>query len=323
MTVQIGRLVKVGLARETDRGVGVTPAIWIPQTSASLAARIEDARVEGAIGSIADSEGRLVVEKFAEGDIGGELRSQSIGYLLYALLGVSVPTGPTDESYSHAFSLSESNQHTSLSIVVKDENLDEMYKLSMLNSLEISVELGGLVQFVANFLTKKPVASSNTYTRPTDFKFSKKHVKLYIATNLAGLDAAAALDLKHLTLSINKNAERDNALGTIQPVDILNKQISIEGSFSLNFEDNTYRDYMLEGDEKAVRIDIENTDQVIGGGTTNPRLRIELPKVDFSGFEPDRSLNEIVKQTLDFKANYHATNGLISTCELINAKEDY
>jgi len=319
----IGRLVKVGIGKEASRGAGVAPDIWIPQTSVALRAAVDEARVEGSLGSLADSEDKLVLEKYAEGELGGELRSQSFGYLLYNLLGTLNTSGPTDEAYTHAFSLSESNQHQSLAIVIKDDNIDEMYKLVMINSLGISVELGGLVTFSADILAKAPVSSSSTYSAPSDYLFSKKHVKFYIASDLSGLDAASALDLKTLNLTINKNTERDQALGTAEPVDIYNKQFAIEGSISLNFSDNTYRDYMLDGDKKAIRIDIENTDEAIDSGSTTPRLRIELPKVDFSGWDPDRSLNEILKQTINLKANYDTTNGIISTCELRNGKTSY
>lgn len=317
----IGRLVKVGVAKEASRGVGAAPVLWIPQTSVGLRAATEEARVEGALGSISDSDDKLVVEKYAEGELGGEMRSQSIGYLLYNLFGSVSSSGSGD--YTHAFSLSETNNHQSLALVVKDDNLDEMYRLSMINSLGISVELGGLVMFSADVMAKSPVTTSSTYSAPTDYLFSKKHVHVKVAADLASLDAATELELKTLELTFNKNVERDSAIGTAEPVDFFNKQFAVEGSLSLNFVDNTFRDYMLNGTKRAMRIDIDNADETISGGSLSPRLRIELPSVDFSGWEPDRSLNEILKQSINFKANYDTTNGIVSTCDLRNGKASY
>ncbi len=322
MSKFIGRLVRLGIGRETTRGGGITPDIWLPQVGCTLGVKVDEARVVGALGSLADSEEKLVVEKYASGEISGELRDQSFGYLLYALLG-SLSTSGSSSPYTHSFSLSETNQHTSLALTVQDSSLaTEMYRLAVLNSLGISVELGGLVNFTADFLTKAPVASSATPSITDENKFSKKHVRIKVASNLAGLSTASYIDIKSLSVMINKNAERDSALGTVQPVDILNKSLSIEGSLNLNYEDNTWRDYMVNATERAMQILIENSDVDLGGGV-NPHLQIELPKVDFSGWEPDRSLDDIVKQSINFKANYDATNGIISTCELINAKASY
>lgn len=317
----IGRLVQLGLAKESVRGAGASPDIWLPYSSCSVAVRVDEARIGGALGSLADSEEKLVVEKYAEGEVSGEVRSQSIGYLLYALLG-SVSTSGSGP-YTHSFSLDESNQHQSLALTIKEGDLvTEMYKLAVLNSLGISVELGGLVNFTAGFIAKAPVTTSQTPSYTTEYKFSKKHVKIRVASDLSGLDSASDLDIKSLNINFAKNAERDSALGTVQPVDILNKTFSVEGTVNLNYEDNTWRDYMTDGSVKALRITIENTDVDLGGGVY-PRLKFEFPKVDFSGWEIDRSLEEIVKQTINFKANYDSSNGIVSTCELINNKASY
>lgn len=320
MSKTIGRLVKLGVAKESSRGGGGTPAIWLSQTGLTVKPMVDEVRVEGALGSLADSEDKLIAEKYAEGDISAELRDKSFGYFLYALLGGCSSTSYLS-AYKHTFTLSETNQHQSLALTIQDGVDTNMYKLAMLNSLEISAELGGLVNFTAGFMSKSPVGSSATYARTAENKFTKKHVKVYIADTVGNLGSATALDIKSLTLTVNKNTERDSALGTVQPVDILNKQISIEGSLNLVFEDNTYRDYMLDGDTKALRIAIINNDVTIG--STNPALTIDLAKVDFSGWDIDRSLNEIVKQSINFKANYDLTNGLVYACTLVNEQASY
>ena len=315
-----GRLVRLGLAIEATRGTGLAPTIWMPHVNTTLFPKVDEARDIGALGSLADSNDKLVTEKYAEGDITAELRDQSIGYFLYAWLG-AVSTSGTASEYTHAFSLSESNQHKSLTIVEKSDIVTQMYKLAMLSRFEINMTLEGLVQFTAGLLAKSPVTTTQTPSYTTENKFTKKGVKIYIATDLAGLSSATALETKALTLTSDLGTERDSAHGTVQPVDILNKMISIEGSMSLNYENNTLRDYMVNGDKKAVRIDIEDLDTTLTANT--PRLRIELPKVDFSEWEGNYALEDIVSQTIKFKANYDTTNGIISTCSLRNGKASY
>jgi len=315
-----GRLVRLGLGVESTRGVGVAPTIWMPHVNTTLFPKVDEARDIGALGSLADSNDKLVTEKYAEGDITAELRDQSIGYFLYAWLGAVSSSGSGDE-YEHSFSLSESNQHKSLTIVEKSDIVTQMYKLAMLSRFEINVTLDGLVQFTAGILAKNPVTTTQTPSITAENKFTKKGTKIYIAADLASLDAATALETKALTLTSDTGAERDSAHGTVQPVDILNKMMSIEGSLSLNYEDNTLRNYMVDGDTKAVRIDIEDLDTTLDSNT--PRLRIELPKVDFSEWEGNYALEDIVSQTIKFKANYDNTNGIISTCALRNGMASY
>ena len=320
MTKISGRLVRLGLAVEATRGTGVAPTIWMPHVNTTLYPKVDEARDIGAMGSLADSNDKLITERYAEGDITAELRDQSIGYFLYSWLGTVSSSGAGDE-YVHSFSLSEGNQHKSLTIVEKSDIVTQMYKMAMLSRLEINVSLDGLVQFTAGIIAKNPVTTTQTPSNTAENKFTKKGCKIYIAANLAGLDAATALETKALTLTSDVGTERDSAHGTVQPVDILNKTMSIEGSLSLNYEDNTLRNYMVDGDTKAVRIDIEDVDTTLTANT--PRLRIELPKVDFSEWEGNYALEDIVSQTLKFKANYDTTNGIISTCALRNGKSSY
>lgn len=323
MSKFLGRLVRAGLAIESSRGAGGVAGIWIPQVGCTLAAKTEEARVEGALGVLADSEQKLVLEKYGEGELNGEVRDQSIGYILAALMGAAPSSGANGVGYTHTYSETQSNQHASLAITLKDSDLaSEMYKMAMLNSLEMSVELGGLVMFNAGFVSLAPIPCSASPSITAENKFSRKHVNLKVATNVTGLDAASNLEIKSLSLTFNKNVERDSVLGTPEPVDILNKQFSIEGNLTLTYEDNTWRNYLTNGDHKALRINIENTDVDLGGGLY-PRLRLDLAKVDFTGWEPDRSLNDIVKQTINFKANYDTTYGMIYALTLINAKASY
>ena len=106
-------------------------------------------------------------------------------------------------------------------------------------------------------------------------------------------------------------------MGTVEPEDILNQQISVEGSLELNLEDDTYRDYMLNGTYRAMQIAFTNGSSSI--------LTLQFPRVDFSEWESDYTLNEIAKQTINFKCNYDAANDLdiISTATLVNTQASY
>lgn len=323
MSKYIGRLLTVGIAKEASRGAGAAPTYLLPQSEFSFDDKVVKARVISGLGVLEDSEEAFVTTKYGQGNISGEVRSNSFGLLLYALLGAVNTTGSTDKS--HAFSIANTNTHQSLSLTVYDPNTTEMYKLAMLESLELTAELDQVVMFNAGFMSKQ--ATGTTQTNPaaiSEYKFTKKHLRIKFASNLAGLAAATAISVKSLSLKFAKNTILDDVLGTAEPEDILNRQLSIEGELTLNYEDETYKNYMKNGSYRAMEIAFINSDSTLGGGA-NPSLTIQLPYVDFYGWEPDNALEDIVKQKFTFKANRDVSGGnaAISTCTLVNAVTSY
>lgn len=326
MSKYIGRLVNIGIGRETVRGAGASPEFEIPVTSFSFDDKVTKARSQGSLSNIADSEEAFVTTKYGEGDLEGEIRSGSFGYLLYAMLGTLATSGPSDSAYTHLFTISQANNHQSLSLVVHDPNTTELYKLVMLNSLEITAELDQVVMFTAGFMSK--CARDTGLTVPAvveESKFTKRHISVKLADDIAGLSGASAIALKSLTLTIEKNVTLDDVLGTAEPEDILNQQLAVEGELTLNYEAETFKNYMKNNTYKAMEISLINTDDVIGAGSTRPSLTIQLPKVDFFDWEPEYDNDSIVTQTISFKASRDVANNqeVIHLCRLINDVDTY
>lgn len=321
----IGRRAQLGIGRETTRGAGVAPTYQVPFTALSFDDKIVQARSVGSLGRLEDSEEAFVTTQYSEGDLEGEIRDQSFGLLLYAMLGSLSTAGPSDSAYTHSFSVNTSNQHQSLSFLVVEPNTTELYKLVMLNSLEIIMELDQVVRYNASFMSKKGNSSGlSMASLAAENKFTKKHLAFKVASNLAGLSGASALSVKALSLTISKNTFLDDVLGTAEPEDILNRQLAVEGEITLNYEDETWKNYMKDGTNRAVEIKLVNTDATIGS-STNPSLTIQMPKVDFFNWEPDYSLEEIATQKISFKGSYDVSGGnaIISTCDLVNTVSSY
>lgn len=205
MSKYIGRLVDLGIGRETSRGSGVSPTYWVPKVSFSFDDKIVKARSDAGIGELADSEEAFVTTKYGAGDLEAEIRDQSFGLFLYALLGTCSTSGPTDSAYTHAFTIQEGVQHQSLSLVVIDPNTTELYRLVMLDSLEILAELDQVVRFTASFMGKTSKGASETASYTAENKFTKKHLSFKVAAAVGDLAAASALSLKRLRLTINQN----------------------------------------------------------------------------------------------------------------------
>lgn len=314
MSKFVGRRGDLLLSKESSRGTAsVANPLYIPRSTVSFDDKTTTARENEGLGKIADSDANFVVQKMAEGEFESNLDDKIIGIVLTSLLGSSPVTagGPT---YTHTYTLSNSNQHQSLSVLYQDPDFTKLYPLAVVDSLKISIEQNAIVAFTVGL--KSRVGRDWTVQSATlnaqGNKFLHQHLVFKLASAVGGLGAATAISLKKLELTISANTVHDSVIGTVEPEDILGQQFSVEGSIELNKEDNAYRNYMLDGTYRAMDITLSRA--------SNSSLQFQFPRVDFSEWEQDRSLDTIVSQSINFKANYDAANALdiISTCVLTN-----
>lgn len=318
MSKFVARRGSLGLAIEATRGTAVAPTFWVPWAEMSFFERTETAREEQGQGVIADSDSKYVTVRMGEGELNAQIYDKAMGVILTGLAGAA-PSTAGSNPYTHTYTLSNTNQHKSLSLYWEDPDRNLIFPMTMISSYQLSVEPAGLVNHTIGFMSKNADDFTNQTANYTSLgsKWLHQHVGVKFAANVGALTAATAVSLKSLELNINKNTMFDNVIGTAEPEDILNQQFSVEGSISLNLEDDTYKDYMLDGTYRAMEIKLN--------GGSSSQLTFRFPRVDFSEWEPDYTLNEIAKQTIQFKCNYDSANALdiISTLELINAQSSY
>lgn len=312
----VGRRGTVGLAKEATAGTIVKPtAIWLPYTDIDFDDKIEQAVEESSLGRIEDSDAAHVVQKFGEGEIEGDLYDKEIGPILTSLLGAS-PTTTGGPTYAHTYALSNTNTHQSLSLSYEDPNHAKIFPYAVVNNLEISVEQNSPVTYTAGFVSR--VARDWTASDITpDFtamgnKFLHQHAIVKVASAIGGLGAATPISVKELSVEFQANTEVDSVLGTVEPEAVLNHQLAIEGTLKLNFEDQTYRRYFLDNTYRALEITFSRA--------SNSSLQFQFPRVSFSEWEQDRSLDDIVTQEIQFKAHYDAANAdaAVETAVLTN-----
>ena len=314
MSKHIGRQQEVGLAVESSRGTLVAPTTWVPKVNFTVEDKVEKALFMGNYGKLSGGDDALVVNQYAEGELEYEVTDDNIAYLLYALFG-SLSSASFNSAYKHTLSEQNAVQGTSLSLFMNDpigstNSKTVAFAMAMVNSFGLSVELGELVKATVGFIAK----SHTDYTRQTpsysaENKFSSRHVGVYIANNEASLSSASKLNVQGLNLEISRAVERENSLGTVQPVDILARQLKITGNLKLTLEDRTYRDYMLDGTKKAMRILINNESVTIG--STTPQIQLDLPIVHFFEWATSQDLEEVSTQEIQFEALYDVSNGYL------------
>ena len=315
MTKQSGRLGQLMIAKETVRGTSTTTnGFWIPRSTISFDDKVESAREAEGVGKLADSDALFVTQKMAKGEFESNLDDKLAGIILTGIMGASpVTTGANP--YTHTYTLSNTNQHQSVSLLYQDVDTAKMYSLGVIDSLKIAVEQNGIVNFTVGVLSRvgkdwlRQTATFNTLGN----KFLHQHLQFRLAAAVGSLAAASPISLKKLELNFTKNSVHDVVLGTVEPEDVLATNFSVEGTIELLKQDETYRDYMLGGTYKSMEVRFERS-------SVNSQLKMQFPRVDFTEWEQDRKLDDIVSQKINFKANVDNANALdiISTCTLLN-----
>lgn len=328
MTVKIGRQFSFGLAKESVRGTAPGSAsFWVRHSEIGLQEKYDMAKQEFSIGIIEDGIGADVVKQYVEGDLKMPVTDKAIGLLLYNALGTVVTQANTPEAgvYTHTFSVLQSSQHPSLALYIDDpaSGQDYTHALAMLSSLEISADLGQYAELTASFKAKKGATATLTPAITTENIFRPQDVTFKQATNLAGLTGASALSVKKLSLKIEKNLEDDDVLGSVTPADFYNKQLVITGSLEAIFQNESdFKTNALAGTARAIRITLQNAGVTIGT-TNNPTLTIDMAKVHFEEIAVNRGANDIVTQTVSFKAYYSTTDASSITAVLKNTQTSY
>lgn len=324
----IGRLVNVGIGKESARGTAVNPTFWVPKMELSHNDKIQQVVDESSLGVIEDAQDASIVQKYSEGELKGRVLDDSFGLWLLASIGSvsSAVVGGESLVYDHTFSVLESGQHPSLTIGVKDPNAGTgfRYALSMIESLEVNAELNRYVEMSVKYRGNVNASGTITPSYSTTSKFFlPQHGEVKFATTQAGLGAASAISVKKATFSITKNIEDDQVIGNLGVADRLNKQFAVEGTIELMYEDRNYIDTIMLGDAaRALRIKFTNTDSTIGTAS-NPTMTFDFHKVKLSEVALVQGNSDFVRQTLSFKAYYSTTDSKMLTFILRNLTTSY
>lgn len=325
----IGRLVQVGIARETSRGTPIgTPTFMIAYAELDLEEKDQRVSDEQSRGVIEGSVGESIVKQWMEASIKAPIGDRHFPLLLYAICGTISSTGSVGTAYSHTVTVLQNAQHPTLTLQLDDplSAQDYTHALSTVAQLEILYEREKFLSYSASIKGTKGVAASVTPAAVSENRFLPQHLTFKIATTQGNLTGTGtAIPLKSATLRINQNIQDDDVLGSIAPTDYLSKQFTIEGEVEAIFQNESdFKTISLSGTARAIRFDLVNTGVAIGTVTpTNPSLRIDLHSVTFQPITKPIRLNDIVMQKVAFKAHYNTTDSKMVTITAVNETASY
>lgn len=307
------RRVSIEVGVEPSRGGGPADTaikFLLANSSFSFSPKAMKVKKSASLGDIAMNRGDLLEDQYAAGSFEGELRDKSFGLLLLNAIGTLSSAVNETTAYDHTLTLEQSNQIDSIYIKVYDPNKAILFRNVNLSKLTIKIAPGDVVKVSCDWVGKKDVVTVNSViSRITENNFTKNHAFIKVAANTAGLTAATRLSVKEFELTFDKgNIEHDSSLGTAEPEDFHNPDgYRIMGKLKLNYEDETFLNYMKLNTMRALRLDLLNSDVTIGA-TSNPEFKVDFTDVYFEEWEPDNDLAAIRKQDIPFECHFDESN---------------
>jgi hypothetical protein len=324
MSKYTGRDVKIGIGKESVRGSATPSSFWIPRRDFDVEDKAVIVVDDQSYGIIEDSIDAKVVNKYCEGKISGLVRDKAIGLLLLNALGYGTPTTASPEAnvYTHTFTVLQSHQHPSLSINVDDPTVgDKSYALGMLKTLEIDSVVNEFVTFNADFYARTATPATVTAAYVAENLFTADGVTIKFAVTATALSAATATAVKSATIRIEKELEKDDVLGSVEPADFLNKTLRIAIDVERAFVDTTFKDFFLTASPTAVRLAI--TSGAIVGTVTNPSITFDLNQAKITDWTTSKDLDGLATESFTLKANFKIADAKMVEARLVNTQSVY
>lgn len=319
----IGRQIEFGVATEATRGTAETAADkWARQVSATVVEKATHAVDDTTMGRIEAGMGRRVTQKFIEGQIDGILHIDTLGWYLSNIYGICNSTEVDDPITDHVFTLKQNIEHTSLSLFAKDGTVQQhVFNNCMVNTLTLNAAIDAYVRHTATFIGSDAATNSDTPSYDTEYDFVARDLSVKVATSEAGLTGASALPVKAFDITWDQGLIRDHTAGQYGPADVYNSQLMIEGTLTLNFVDQTFKDYYLGNDALYMEVKIQGEADL--GTGNNPTITILLNKVQWMDWSRTSEQGELVTQPLPFRAFLNQTDQQQSQVTLRNMTTAY
>jgi hypothetical protein len=270
------------------------------------------------------------VKNWAEGTLKVPLTDQSLPLLLLSQFGAIANATHAGESvvYDHTLTVAENAQHQSLTLFIHDPLAAQDYShaLGVIHKTELDVELKKFANLSLSVKALKGVQESSfSPSIVAENRFIPQYMTFKYATSVSGLSGATAIALKSAKLSIDANIEDDDVLGSVAPIDFLNKEFKVEGTLEAIYQNLTdFKNVALATPNvpQAMLLDLKNTDVTIGS-TSHPEVAITLDQVYFTEYSRPIKIKDLVYQTIKFKATYNTTNSEMIKAVVTNTVASY
>ena len=300
-TNRIWRLVSLWIWKETTAWTEASSYTWIPLTVSPFIKPINEyIKNENGIGRIEWSAWQELIKSESETMLEGWVWQNTFWHIMTAWFWQSsAPVLVETWVYKHSFSVLNSNNHKSYSLVT-DGATQNLSLYNLVDTFSISAEVWSVMTFSAMFKWKKVNTTTwETVTFNSEDYFKVANMTIKFADNIAWLNAASTVDLQTVNFEIAKNVTSIYKVWSLEPNCIHNQQFDLTWDFEAMFTNDTYKDYVTGWTNKAMRITI-TWDSLIGA-TEKAELNFDFANLSFTEWDRTTDNNAIMTQTVWFE----------------------
>jgi len=297
MTVAVGRLRSMGLAKESTLGTIIqTPTRYlnfIPPDS--FFPSIEPLPSKG-IEALADMFPKITP---GPATLNGmklklEMEPENIGEILQALTGLDTKTGPTDTTaYTHTFARQAVGILPTYSFWFDKNPKYPLFGGCMLSKMDISAKAKGIVELDTEwdgiaYDDSDGTSKSPTYSALVPFCFQNVTVNI---------DGSPVVGYDNLKISFNNMVKADHVLESTDayPKKIYSEGYEVQVSADLFFEDTTQYAKFIAGTTAHFNIVFTSPQLITGAASTKYSLTVDLPLVYYKSANLTIPTNGVLK----------------------------
>ena len=279
--------------RWLTKGVRTIPGILENESAIGLDARVNDSAID---------------VSHSEGPLGGKVTEDGIGYLNHGMFNKVVSVDNLDGTYTHTFTRDKNVARKSLSFWDVRPAGTRLFKSQYMDNLNLNVEVGDAGAWLEASTAFKGWKHEDVADIVPAFvvgekEFTSRHVKLYIADNVAGLANLTASRVKprSINLALEETATVDHSVGESDDdpeFDFAPQEA--RGSMVVKYKKTDFEDDYFNNAVHAMRLVIENNGVIVTYTATKVRFR-EVTDSD--------GRDDTVTQTISFYCEADETNG--------------
>lgn len=259
----------------------------------------------------------------SEGPLSGKVTETGIGYLNRGLFTKVTTTEVTPGSkYKHHFEYDSTVEAKSFSFWDVRPSTTRLYKSMVLDNLELNVEAGESgawleVSTAVKGWKHEDVAAVTPVFEVDETEFTSRHVKLYLADDVAGLAdlTASRVKARSIKLQLEQPKTVEHSVGDGDQPEFDKGPFEAKGEMVIRYKKTDFEEDYFANAVHAMKIVIENEGDIIEYLATKVRFR-ELTDSD------DR--DAVVTQQISFYCESDNTNGGHAiVCDLTNGVPSY
>jgi len=320
---QIKRLNALWINTEDTAGTMKDPVMFIPFSKASLKPEIEISKNTMAYWNIVENYENTPSKSYSILDIEGDVLDVSFWYLSYWALSQYTHTDDWNWNHTHSFEIQNDNCNKTLSAYEVSKTWNKQTTYNMLDSLSINIVSWDTIKYKASLKWKSITDADNVVNvvyNDKEKSFVSNSVIIKMGTDLTDAENQTPTSVKEFNVNINKNAKEieGTRVDWSDSIDVLgfnNLQTTINGDLTKLFEDEVYRDKVLNWEVNAMIIEAKWRDLA---SWEKAKLKIYINKASFESWSSSDDLNGLIEETLGFDVAYDSNTGSTIKIELIN-----